>query len=292
MNEPITHSAIHPGEEDNTLLVILRAGRRLEVYVNGVAVSRPIQLEQPLTPRVRPALVAWSKVAEISEFTTWLLPPPALPGPGDGNHAPDLAGLKPIIDDTFSDPDKSVFRPEQDDKGFSGRLFTEGRFVIRYQTNPRDERATWGDCDTSVEEEFAGDVACQVTGRVLGEREFGWEVGLATPDSDRDVAVRLRRDGTVEVGKFALGRQGVPVLMAGPIRHPAIHPGDQDNTLLVILRGGQTLEIYVNGEAVARPIRLAQRLTPVSPGVGLSERGARGKEGRAEFRRFTAWKLP
>ena len=119
--------------------------------------------------------------------------------------------------------------------------------------------------------EFKGDVACQVVGRVLTERDAGWDVVLMTPNEDRDVAVRLRRDGTVEVGNWVWGRQP-PVTMVGPIRHRAIYSGDKENKLLVVLRGGRTLEVYVNDEAVTRPIQLPQRLPVVCLGVGLWER--------------------
>jgi hypothetical protein len=128
-----------------------------------------------------------------------------------------------------------------------------------------------------------------VVGRVLTERDAGWDVGLITRNKERSVAVRLRGDGTVEVGSFWAPPM---VAMLGPIRHPIIKPGNEDNAVLVILRGGQTLEIYVNGTAICQPITLRERLGPVCPGVGLWERCAHPElKGRAVFNSFKVWRL-
>jgi hypothetical protein len=69
--------------------------------------------------------------------------------------------------------------------------------------------------------------------------------------------------------------------MVGPIRSPGVHPGDE------------FMEIYANGAAVTRPIQLEQPLAPVHPGLALWEHcGHPERKGRAEFKRFTVWKLP
>jgi hypothetical protein len=81
---------VHPGGEFNTLdaggdgraQVILRGGRILEIYVNGSAITRPIQLKQPLGV-VSPGLVLWERCGqselkgrvEFKRFTVWRLPP-------------------------------------------------------------------------------------------------------------------------------------------------------------------------------------------------------------------------
>jgi hypothetical protein len=116
-------------------------------------------------------------------------------------------------------------------------------------------------------------------------------VGFITPKRTGEVVVRLRLDGTVEVGNFIWPPRD-PVTHLGPIQSPAIHSGNQFNTMLVILRGGQTLEIYVNGRAITGPIQLKQRLASVCAGVSLWERcGHTELKGRAELRRFTLWRL-
>jgi hypothetical protein len=135
-----------------------------------------------------------------------------------------------------------------------------------------------------------------VEGRVLAERDCGWALALIAEKKDRDVVVRIRRDGAVEVGKnfFWDERSELPVTTVGPIRHPAIQSGDKPNTLLLILRGGRHLEIYVNGKAIHPPIALEHPLGPqVFQGLELWERsGSDVKKARAEFQRFKVWQLP
>ena len=71
---PITHNAIKPGKEFNKLLVILR-GRQLEVYVNGVPVTRPLLLDRDLAPA--PLMLQGfsgaepGAVAQFERFTVW-----------------------------------------------------------------------------------------------------------------------------------------------------------------------------------------------------------------------------
>jgi hypothetical protein len=104
MDESIRHSVVRPGNEYNTLRVLLRGGRKLEIYVNGVAIHRPIHLRQPLSPRVMPQHVAWSRHVELTRFRLWLLPPAEPPGSNEGKP-PELASRPPDLDDDFSAPD-------------------------------------------------------------------------------------------------------------------------------------------------------------------------------------------
>jgi len=110
----------------------LHGGKRLDIYVNGTAIGRPIQLKQPLAPRVYSGLISWSLHAEFTRFTVWLLPRPIpVPGSVDGNRPPDLSKLKMEINDDFSDPDTSVFRNVQNaEEGFE-KFFEKGHYVIR-----------------------------------------------------------------------------------------------------------------------------------------------------------------
>jgi hypothetical protein len=199
-----------------------------------------------------------------------------------------------VLDDDF-DPDKSVFSKDRNDRHGWERFFDNGHYVIRhFYRRPPEDWGTSADAWYSPLDAISGDLACQVVCRVVTERDTGWAVGFFTPNRERDLGVRLRRDGAVEVGNFLWSeRSQGPVTMLGPIRVPTILPGDEFNTLLVVLHGGQTLAIYVNGSAIARPIQLESPLTPVSPGVGLWERiGHPEQNGRAEFKRFKVWRLP
>jgi hypothetical protein len=292
---PIRSPALHSGDGFNTLLVILRGGQRLEIYVNGSAICPPIQLAQRLAPSVVPNLVSWSRHAEFTRFRLWLLPPPApASGPAEGKRAPDLREVVPLVDDQFN-PTRSRFpRDRYDRPGKPGyeRFFEKQLYVTRNFGKFAPEN--WGHLANVWHlplNAVTGDLACQVEGRVLTERDAGWAVGFCTPKRDRDVAVRLRRDGAVEVGNFFWDHGAAT--RVGPFRHTAIRSGDRFNTLLVVLRGGQRLEVYVNGSAVCPPIQLEHPITPVHPGIQLWERsGHPEKKGRAEFRRFTVWQLP
>jgi hypothetical protein len=110
------------------------------------------------------------------------------------------------------------------------------------------------------------------------------------------VAVRLRRDGGVEVGNFSWGKDRATTLAATvpPIRPPAFKADPEFNKLLVVCRGGRTLEIYVNDLAIGPPVKLDRRLLPrVHQFMVFWKRGrAVNVEGRAEFKRFMLWELP
>jgi serine/threonine protein kinase len=285
---PIRHSAIKTGDKENTLLVVLRGGQTAEIYVNGVAISRPIQLKQRFGVPVWQSVASWSREAEFTRFMLWLLPPPET---GEGQPAPDLGKVDSLIDDHF-EPNKSGFPKDRNERG--ERFFEKGNYVMRHaRKRAPGEPELYGALGHSLNviDTGSGDLACQVEGCVLSERDAGWAVGFLA--KDRDLAIRLRRDGAVEVGNFVWDQATGPRTMVGPIRHPVIHLGNEFNTLLVILHGGQTLEIYVNGSAITRPIRLEQPLGDVAPGLGLWERcGHTELKGRVEFKRFTVWKLP
>ena len=267
----IPHPRFESADTLNKLLVIVRGGQSLEIYVNDVAIRGPIRLERPLDFAVMPEIMSWSGAAVFTRFTVWLLPPPApLLPPEAAQRPPDLTKWDRRIDDDFRNPGKSWFKGgHYHDTGcvFS---FEKAGYVIAHQF--RRGPADWGTdrfARSGLDVRFTGDLACQVEGRILTERDNGWAVGLFTPNLDYDVAVRLRRDGAVEVGNFLWDTQEHLVTMAGPIRHPGIKTGDDPNTLLVILRDGQSLEIYVNGFAIGPPIQLKKRLSPVCQALVL-----------------------
>jgi hypothetical protein len=218
------------------------------------------------------------------------LPRPKGLEPGD--PAPDLSSLEPDVDDDFSDPDKSSFRvghhaPRSDlrfEKNlYVMRLFT-GQANSRYRGKPDD---VWSRANFNMRDSFA----CQLTGRVIAPEGCGWALLLWAEPLERSVAIRLHRDGRVEIGQFTWPGTLTSTL-AAPILPPGAHPGDEFNTLLVVLRGGQTLEVYLNGSAVIRPIRLKQPLGQVDQGMALWTRNLPTEaEVRAEFKRVTLWRL-
>jgi hypothetical protein len=48
---PITHKALHKGDDWNTLLVIVK-DRMLETYANGEAIYDPVKLDRDITPSI------------------------------------------------------------------------------------------------------------------------------------------------------------------------------------------------------------------------------------------------
>jgi serine/threonine protein kinase len=273
---PIRHRAIHPLDRFNRLLVVLRGGKWLEIF----------------SSHLFQYLISWSRHAEFTRFRVWLLTPPGpAPVSGEGSRPPDLTKVEPFIDDDFS-PAWSRFSRGRDNNG--EWYFEKGLYVVRsFPTRTPEEWGTGHNFWGVVGAPSLGDVACQVEGRVLTGGDHGWSVGFAVPGKvwDRSVSVRLRREGAVEVGSFMLA-EGPPVTIAGPIRHPKVRPGNKFNTVLAVLRGGRRLEVYVNGSAICAPIQLEQPLSPVLAGIEAWLRsGHYEPKGRAEFRRFTVWRL-
>ena len=206
-----------------------------------------------------------------------LLPGVSLAGVEPGGRPQDLSKVMPLIVDDFSDPDKSHFSAAGPNK-FGNESRLENRRLVLLQGRESTDLFTW-----PSQQAVEGDFACEVVGRAVAG-EGGWALGLVTPNWDRAVAVCLRRDGTVEVGDLPWGqRWNVPATKVQTLRPSNIYSDDKENTLLVILRGGRRLEIYVNGAAISRPIQLAHPLAPrVIPQIVTWSR-------QVEFTRFKLW---
>jgi hypothetical protein len=193
---------------------------------------------------------------------------------------PELARVVPDIDEHFSDPKNSRFPTLHDEECRTDFRFEAGRYVLQNQRLPG-----YLIMGPQPEQALEGDIACRVIGCAVAEGKLGWGIDLYTPEDRRHLAIRLLQNGSVEVGAFAHREQAFHPI-GSSIRHPAIPSGDQLNALLVLLRGGQRLDIYANGTAITPPIQLAQRLpSHVIPYI-ISW------SGRAEFTRYTRWRLP
>jgi hypothetical protein len=218
-------------------------------------------------------------------------PPPEAAGLKEGDPAPDLSKVKKHTHDDFRAPARSVFPRERSDQ--HELFFKKGLYVLRlFSTVTPENFRTLQDYYRWQGDPSTGDVACQVEGRALTGGDHGWSVGFVTPGRDRSVAVRVRRDGAVEVGPIRQSVTQPTVTTVGPIRHRKIRPGDEFNTVRVILRGGRMLELYVNGWAICAPIHLEQPLSPVSAAIQVWARcGHYDVESRAELKRFTVWRL-
>jgi hypothetical protein len=176
--------------------------------------------------------------------------------------------------------------------GDSEMKFDNGRYVQRQLWGHSRKLHRWH-CFSWHPRYASEDFACQVTGRVLAPGDAGWGVVLYAEPRERALAVRFRGDGMVEIGNAVWEDNDPYSLLTGPLGHPAARRGNEANTLLILLRGGRSLEVYVNGSAVSAPIRLQQATGRVSPGLMCWRRGP-GTDGevRAEFSRLSVWQLP
>jgi hypothetical protein len=117
-------------------------------------------------------------------------------------------------------------------------------------------------------------------------------VFLIEPKQERHVAIRLRRDGAVEVANAPFNPNDWLETTVGPLPNQAIRPTKEFNTLLVTLRRGRTLEVFANGAAIGDPIELNPPIGRCAQAFALWQRGKGSKtDVRAEFRQFTVWLL-
>jgi hypothetical protein len=149
-----------------------------------------------------------------------------------GDPAPDLSKVKPVLDEDFGGPLGDHFGRPGPKEDF--RL-ENGLFVIQAVALPNGLRQV-----ASAESRWQtakGDFACQVVARVRTGGDHGWALGLYSQSGGPDRAVRLRRDGQVEVGNFGWGGPGGKVItLVGPIKPPADKSGADFNKLLVVCR--------------------------------------------------------
>jgi hypothetical protein len=208
---------------------------------------------------------------------------------------PDLTKLRPVFDDDFAEPAKSVLqvpgRPlllkEVTQDKTSELFFEEGRFVIRLL--PRE----LGTCGFSWALQRRGkhaDFACLLRCRFSGQGDVGWAF-LHNPQKDPvTVVVGVSRDGAVEVMEFdRADSETLENPKYGKFPGAIAGPDGELTTLLVTLRG-RKLTVFVNGRAACGPILLERGFGPGAQGMAVWGRGNR--EARAEFTRFALWRLP
>lgn len=130
-------------------------------------------------------------------------------------------------------------------------------------------------------------VAFQVVARARGDKRDGWGVILIDPKDDTSgVGIRLSRDGRLTFEGSYKAVQKFPGQRPEPVRHAAIKTGDDDNTLLIVLRGRE-LEVYVNGVAVCQPVQLDREFAPIRL---LLAAYAQQKGATGEFKQVTIWR--
>jgi hypothetical protein len=101
--------------------------------------------------------------------------------------------------------------------------------------------------------------AIRVTARNSGGNFPRWGVTLANPERKQGLSIEIGSQGrSVGFGPGFLNFAG-PTPKSVPT--PAVHGGEETNTLLVLVKG-QYVELYVNGEAVGEPFVIEQNLWP------------------------------
>jgi len=118
---------------------------------------------------------------------------------------------------------------------------------------------------------------------------------LESETKGHSIAVKVWNNGELEVGRSPWTAPDFPLPRVKPLRPAALRPAREANTLLVALQG-RTLSIWGNDAPACDPITLEKDIAPINHGVGMwqfaSGGGGEAGEARAEFSRFTLWRLP
>jgi serine/threonine protein kinase len=289
---PIRHPAIWRGQRFNTLLAVIRGPRQVELYVNGVAVCAPVTLARDFTPRGVMLGLHSEGAAEAQFERVGVWPADGFPGPRMGKAleeelcwprravgtgripAPDLAKAPLLFQDDFHTPN-----------GHWPRRKTEGN-EFRYAHGTYHIGAKAGSAYAWLGQ--YRDFACEVRGRLTEAGPGRWGIAFSRSDgAEPYLRVGLSGEGDLEIGPPAgvTSAENLSARQVGPIRHRAIKPGAEYNTLLVVSRDG-LLEVYVNGVAAAEPIATEANAEPCWVGL-ISESG--GGPSEADFSGMKVW---
>jgi formylglycine-generating enzyme required for sulfatase activity len=196
----------------------------------------------------------------------------------------DLRSAPVLAADDFTDPAKSAFN-----RG-NWPPFENGLVVVHGPDAP-----SWGHDD----HQFT-DFACQVVARTTGDDHRGWGVelfkwfGPGTPEkSIGGVQVLLNSKGQLAVvptrwGTILRERTVKDLPSAGPGRMPQYKPNDF-NTLTLVFRAGQVLEVFVNGAEACEPITLPCNASPAQ--LHLASVGGVSDASRLEFKSYRVWSV-
>ena len=237
-----------------------------------VAAPEPARRSGPATPT---RLLAWPE----AELEQGKIP------------APDLANLKPVFHDDFSNPRSGW--PTGRDEGVAGG-YENGRYFLQSSEGPAVYRIAHGP--------MRHDFVCRIDGRNAAADTPGWGVAFAGPARDgkrRGIQLKITSAGVLQIfpiennpdaaGPHSLGMsRRLTQSNTGErrgIRHSAIKAGTDFNALLVVVRHG-IMEIYVNSIAVCDPLPISEGSLPSRPLV-TGWFGPHG--GRVEFARLTVW---
>jgi len=195
--------------------------------------------------------------------------------------APDLSQVAPLLDEDFGKAGKRLVGIEMTSRTFD-KMYEGGRYVIAYKADRENAFST-----VPVVQNVNRPFAFQVVARVTGQEDDGWGVTIkmARPNDDRGINVKLARDGSISFHGWFTKPGDFPGKLPRRFTHAAVKKGDDDNALLVVMRG-RHLELYCNGAAVCDPVLLDDGLFPIRP---LIVARPSNKGSRVEFQRITLW---
>jgi hypothetical protein len=198
---------------------------------------------------------------------------------------PDVRGISPAYSVVFNNGTHPRYGQGQHVDGVE-RGIQSGKFFLKLPGKLTHIASMPVPRQNAIRE--TGDFALQVRGTVSGAAGL-WGMSLSNGPgslSPYRVNVVLDTKGQLFVESVIGNADNVTVLPA--IINPKINVGEKKiNTLLAVVRGGRTLELYVNGKAVCQPLVLERELNALAPGLVcycLDDKGA-----TAEFNSVTGW---
>jgi hypothetical protein len=200
--------------------------------------------------------------------------------------APDLRGIKPLLDENFHDP-RGAFPKDKLDRPPLQINVGVMRPNDGYTIHLRSSLRRWWEWYVKVPSEPLPALACEVTGRVHEFRDTPWFLRVSDKELKRGIDIDVGNKGTLAIGPARFNEQPQPAPLVGPITSAALKRGNEFNSVLIVLRG-RLLEVYVNNVAVCNPILLDRDFPHENLLVFFGTHG-QGTELRAEFQRVRLW---
>ncbi|MGO9465244.1 MAG: serine/threonine protein kinase [Isosphaeraceae bacterium] len=296
------HSAIKTGPNDFNKFVLNVRKRRVEIFINGVQVYDPVNLDWDVTP-ANLSLGIDCKVpnirAEFDRIEIRELASSPATSAGDSPLETREPATKPgtlerprvLYVDEFNDPNSGWPRDDKTDHrhGYSdGVYYIETDAGAFYCWRPEDRPVL--DAGNSL----------HVVARVLGQGSGtpgSWYVMCETKDpresrqgKPRGFQVNINRNGELFLAPLAYSADFYPEdPRIGPIVHAAIRPGNQYNALEIRSKKRQ-VEILVNNVQICAPVTFDWEVTPtrILLGSGDSDHRTRSEFQRIEVRKLDA----
>lgn len=270
------HPAIKRGPNDINVLKLSMSKRAAVVLINGVAVTAPVRLDAGTLPAtLKLGVLSTSPNVRVQFERIEVRRPSASETAAlDSTTKPSPETLtfgKTLYVDEFNNPNSGWDRKPWDmGRGAKPNLrdYENGIYYLLAQENWQGSWAT-GNLTNLIKNDFE----TEVVGRILGDFPQvpgGWGVIIGRGDA-RGIHVFIDRAGVLRVIPSFWGVKKFPNDGSlGPIKHAAINPSDQFNTLTVRVRG-RRVEVLVNHAPVLGPATLDYDLLPAAGSLVLSK---------------------